>query len=105
MYGRRILTSRSEVSVQSTTSLNQEHRRLTNEFSVRHDIRVKLDPQSLGVVRGTGAHLSIVRIIDVSSGVPDGGLEDPLVLGRRIVLQEYVLDSPEASPCKRGDFW
>ena len=57
------------------------------------------------MVRGTGANLSIVRIIDVPSGVPDGGLEDPLVLGRRIVLQKYVFDSPEASPCKRGDFW
>ena len=56
------------------------------------------------MVRGTGANLSIVRIIDVPSGVPDGGLEDPLVLGRRIVLQEYMFDSPEASPCKCGDF-
>jgi len=101
--GRAILSS-------AVTPLPVESRRIMcaveefNEFSIRHDIWVKLNPQSLGVVRRTIANLSIVRIIDVASGVPYGGLEDALVLGRRIVLQEYVFDSPEASPCKRGDF-
>ena len=78
---------------------DQEHRRLTNELSIRHDIWIKLDPQSLGVVRGTGANLSIVWIIDVPSGISYGGLEGSLVLGRRVVLQEYLFDSPEESPC------
>ena len=46
----------------------------------------------------------VAWIIGVSSGVPDGGLEDPLVLRRRVVLQEYMLHSPEATARKRGDF-
>jgi len=75
-----------------------------NEFSVRHDIWVKLDPQSLGVVCGTRTNISVVWIVGVPSSIPDGGLEDSLVLGRRIVLQEYVFDSPETSPRKGGDF-
>ena len=56
------------------------------------------------MVGGAGANLLVVRIIGVSSGVPDGGLEDPLVLRRRVVLQEYMLDSPETSSCKRSNF-
>ena len=56
------------------------------------------------MVRGTGANVSIARIIGVPSGIPDGGLEDPLVLGRRVVLEEYVFDSPEAPSCKGSDF-
>ena len=80
------------------------HSVLTNEFSVRHDVRIELDPQSLGVVCGTGANVSIAWIIGVPSRIPNGGLEDPLVLGRRIVLEEYVFDSPEAPSCKGSDF-
>lgn len=47
----------------------------------------------------------VARIAGISSSIPDGGLEDPLVLGGRIVLQEYMFDSPETTACKRGDFW
>ena len=46
----------------------------------------------------------VAWIIGASTGIPDGGLENPLVLGRRVVLQEYMLDSPEATARKRGDF-
>jgi hypothetical protein len=77
---------------------------LTDKFSISHDFGVKFDPQSLGVVRRARANLSVGRIIGVSSDIPDGGLEDPLVLGRGVMLQEYVFDSPEASSCKRSDF-
>ena len=31
----------------------QSYRRLTDEFSIGHDIWVKLDPQGLSMVRGT----------------------------------------------------
>lgn len=101
--GRAILSS-------AIASLPVESRRIMcavekfDEFSIRHDAWVELDPQSLGVVRGTRANVSVVRVIGVPSGVSDGSLEDPLVLGRRIVLQEYVFDSPKASSCKCSDF-
>ena len=103
VYGRRILISRSEVRTRSTPSFKYPWV-LTNEFSIGHYLWVELDPQSLCMVRGTRANFSIIRIIGVSSGIPYGGLEDPLALGRRIVLQEYVFNPPEASSCKRGDF-
>ena len=57
------------------------------------------------MVRGASTNFSVVRIVGVPSDIPDGGLEDSLVLGRRIVLQKYVLDSPEASSCKGSEFW
>lgn len=56
------------------------------------------------MVCGTSTNFSIAWIAGVASGISDGSLEDTLVLGRRIVLQEYVLDSPETSPCKGSDF-
>jgi len=82
----------------------RRYRALTDELSVSHYVRVELDPQSLSVIRGTGTNVLVAWIIGVSSGIPDGGLEDPLILGRRVVLQEYMLDSPEATTSKRGDF-
>ena len=99
MCGRRILISRSEVSTQSgVISLQEQHQRaLTNELSIGHNVRVKLNPQSFSVVCGTGTNLSVVRITGVSSGIPDGGLEDSLVLRGRVVLQEYMFDSPKTS--------
>jgi len=75
-----------------------------NELSVGHDVWVELDPQGLSMVRGTGTNFSVFGIVGVSSGIPDGGLEDPLVLGRRVVLQEYMFNSPETAPCKSRDF-
>ena len=103
--GRRILISRSEVMTRSIAIPSFKCPRvLTNEFSIGHYLWVELDPQSLCVVRGTRANFSIIRIIGVSSGIPYGGLEDSLVLGRRVVLQEYVFNPPEASSCKCGDF-
>jgi len=75
-----------------------------NELSIGYYVRVKLDPQRFSVVRGTRTNSSVARIVDVSPGIPDSGLEDPLVLGRRVVLQEYMFDSPEASSCECGDF-
>jgi len=102
--------SRPKASTQPTispTSLLRGERSngLTNEFGIRHDIWIELDLQSLSVVRRTSANFSIFRIIGVPSSVSDGGLENSLVLGRRIMLQEYMFDSPEAPSCKGSDFW
>jgi len=51
-----------------------------NEFGISHYVWIKLDPQSLGMVCGTRANISVAGIIGVPPGIPDGGLEDPLVL-------------------------
>jgi len=107
---RRVVEDGRAILCSAVVSLSVESRRIMctveefNEFSIRHDIWVKLDPQSLGVVRGASTNLSIVRIVGVPSGISNGGLEDPLVLRRRIVLLEDVFDSPEATPCKGSDF-
>ena len=52
------------------------------------------------------AHVLVAGIRDVlpASGVPDGGLEDALVLRGRVVLEEDVFDAPETSCCERGHF-
>ena len=46
----------------------------------------------------------VVWITGVPSSIPDGGLENPFVLGRWVVLQKYMFDSPKATACERGDF-
>lgn len=85
-------------------SLDQDNHGLTNEFSIRYDIRIELDPQSLGVICSVGTNVFVARILGVSSGISDCSLEDALVLRRRVVLQEYMFHPPETSPCKRSNF-
>ena len=55
------------------------------------------------MVRRARAHRLVVRVrrVLLPAGVSDGGLEDALVLLGREVLQEDVLDAPEA-PSREG---
>jgi hypothetical protein len=73
----------------------QGHRALTNELSVRYDDWVELYPQSLSVVRGARANILVARIVGFPSSIPNGGLDNPVVLRRRIMLQEDMFDPPE----------
>ena len=74
------------MSAPQVQAVKDHHRALTNELSVSHYIWIKLDPQSLSVVRRARTNLLVVWIVGATPGVPDGGLEDPLVLGRGVVL-------------------
>ena len=77
---------------------------LTDKFSIGYDSWIELDPHSLSVVCVSRANVVVCRVLCLSTGIPDGSLENPFVLGRRVVLQEYVLDSPETPSCKSSDF-
>ena len=78
---------------------------LTNELRVPDHARVELDAQRLRVLRRARAHLLVRRLRGVlpSARVADGRLDDALVLGRRIVLEEDVLDAPEAAAGEGGE--
>lgn len=75
-----------------------------NELGVRHDLRVELNPQSFGVACSSRTDVVVGCVITLSPGIPNGGLENTLILRRRVVFLENVFDSPKASPRERSDF-
>lgn len=75
-----------------------------NEFSIRHNPRVEFNPQSFGVACSSRTDGVVGRVVRLSPGIPNGGLENSLILRRRVVFLEYVFDSPKASPRERSDF-
>ena len=78
----------------------------TDELVVLDDARVELNFQSFRMVGRAGADLVVARVLRVllSTRVPHRGLEDALVLLDGVVLEEDVLDAPEAAGGEGGDF-
>ena len=78
---------------------------LTDKFAISHNGRIKLDPQCLCMIRRASTHFTVSwvdrRIL--APGVSNRGLQDPLVLRGRVVLQKDVLHAPETTRCKGGD--
>ena len=56
------------------------------------------------MARVTRTNFGVVGLIGLPSRESYGGLDDTLVLFGRVVLQEYVFDSPETPSCERSDF-
>jgi hypothetical protein len=77
----------------------------TNKLIVCDLVRIKLDPECLGMIGVSGANLTIGRVLDigVSTSVPDRSLEDALIFLDGPVLQEDVFDAPEAAGGESGD--
>lgn len=92
-------------SAPRTPRRSRRGEKLTDKLLVAHNARIELDPKRLRVPGVGAAHLAVRGVVDLPAGVPDGGLEDALVLGGRVVLQENVLDAPEAACCERRDLW
>lgn len=76
----------------------------THEFAIRNDGWVKLDPDRLGVIGSALADLRVGRIDGLASGVAYRRLQDAFVLRGRVMFQEDVLDTPEASCSEGRDF-
>jgi hypothetical protein len=105
---RRVVRAIEEfcnVRCKDVIGLYRQHRR-TDELSIGHQPRIKLDFNSLRMVGFAGADFIVLWIRDVlsSSGVSDRGLQDALVLRRWVMLEEDVFDAPEASCSECGDF-
>ena len=72
---------------------------LTHKFSIRHNCRIKLDPECLRMVRITRTHQPVTWVLrdGVATSVPDRRLQYTLVLRGGVVLQKDVLGAPEAA--------
>lgn len=111
IHGRRIVRAVEKFCVQISMifwspASGRDEATLTDQLSVRYLAGIKLDSHSFGMVRSTAAHLLIRRVLDerVAASIAHGGGEDALVLLRRVVLHEDVLDAPEASRGECCDF-
>ena len=107
VLGRRIVSAVEELcAVMSNGGPTRYNGVRTNELVVLDDAGVKLDPHRLCVVGRTGTDLAVgwVRDILLPASVPHRRLEDTLVLCDGVVLQEDVLDAPEAARGEGGNF-
>lgn len=100
MYDRNTLGGTSE-SVKDANG----HGRRTDELIICDLGWIKLDPQSLCMVRVPIADLMIGWICDTrkSTCISDGSFEDALAFLDRPVLEEYMLDTPKAAGGKCSD--
>lgn len=75
----------------------------TNKLGIPDLAGIELNAERLSVVGPSLADGLVVRALDVfaPAGVADAGLEDALALRDGVVLQEDVLDAPEAA-CGEG---